>query len=216
VAEQEAQSEEERMTPDRPTVTPIETHYGGCRFRSRLEARWAVFFDYLEIPWEFEPQGFQTSGGPYLPDFWLPTFDKWAEVKGSLTIANQRALYAAAQELPGTGILMLGDVPRVDVGWLCWHHWLAYESGPGWAGQGPGVHAPAGLFRYDQNCGWFDDQDGPPGVFITDPEAPNPSGWAFHAFVSDEPPIPEWGAQVRVANAYTAARSARFEHGQRG
>jgi hypothetical protein len=39
------------------SIAAIETRYGGCRFRSRLEARWAVFFDDLGIPWEYESQG---------------------------------------------------------------------------------------------------------------------------------------------------------------
>lgn len=47
----------------------IETRYAGCRFRSRLEARWAVFFDTLGLAWEYEPEGFQLAEGPYLPDF---------------------------------------------------------------------------------------------------------------------------------------------------
>ncbi|GGK61876.1 hypothetical protein Sme01_03730 [Sphaerisporangium melleum] len=51
------------------TINPIETRYAGCRFRSRLEARHAVFFDHLGLQWEYEPQGFHTSAGPYLPDF---------------------------------------------------------------------------------------------------------------------------------------------------
>jgi hypothetical protein len=46
-----------------------ETHYKGYRFRSRLEARWAVFFDALSVPWEYEPEGFETPEGWYLPDF---------------------------------------------------------------------------------------------------------------------------------------------------
>ncbi len=39
-------------------MRPIETKYKGCRFRSRLEARWAVFFDALGIKWRYEPEGF--------------------------------------------------------------------------------------------------------------------------------------------------------------
>jgi hypothetical protein len=50
---------------------PIETRYAGRRFRSRLEARWAVFFKHLGIPWEYEPQGYVIDGRPYLPDFKL-------------------------------------------------------------------------------------------------------------------------------------------------
>lgn len=64
-------------------MQPIETIYGGCRFRSRLEARWAVFFDKLGIQWQYEPEGYKLSSGQsYLPDFWLPPLDCWFEVKG--------------------------------------------------------------------------------------------------------------------------------------
>jgi hypothetical protein len=53
----------------------IETEYRGYRFRSRLEARWAVFFDACRIEWEYEPEGYElTNGTRYLPDFWLPKF----------------------------------------------------------------------------------------------------------------------------------------------
>lgn len=51
------------------TIQAIETLYAGCRFRSRTEARWAVFFDAREWPWEYEPQGYELASGRYLPDF---------------------------------------------------------------------------------------------------------------------------------------------------
>lgn len=35
----------------------VQTEYKGYLFRSRLEARWAVFFDTLGIQWEYEPEG---------------------------------------------------------------------------------------------------------------------------------------------------------------
>lgn len=50
-------------------IQAIETSYGGARFRSRLEARWAVFFDEMLINWEYEPEGYETPDGRYLPDF---------------------------------------------------------------------------------------------------------------------------------------------------
>lgn len=63
-------------------VKAIETVYKGCRFRSRLEARWAVFFDSLGIRWEFEKEGFDLGeAGWYLPDFWLPDLNIWCEIK---------------------------------------------------------------------------------------------------------------------------------------
>lgn len=63
------------------SITPIETKYAGCLFRSRLEARWAVYFDTLGIHWEYEMEGYQLPSGWYLPDFWLPQVKVFAEVK---------------------------------------------------------------------------------------------------------------------------------------
>jgi len=39
-------------------MKPIETVYKGYCFRSRLEARWAVFFDALGIKYYYEHEGF--------------------------------------------------------------------------------------------------------------------------------------------------------------
>ena len=36
----------------------IQTEYKGYLFRSRLEARWAVFFDACGVDWEYEPEGY--------------------------------------------------------------------------------------------------------------------------------------------------------------
>jgi len=49
-------------------VQAMETHYKGFRFRSRLEARWAMFFDMTGVKWTFEPQPVTVFGEPYLPD----------------------------------------------------------------------------------------------------------------------------------------------------
>jgi hypothetical protein len=51
------------------SVRPLETIYKGFRFRSRLEARWAVFFDQCGEQWIYEDQGYLLPSGPYLPDF---------------------------------------------------------------------------------------------------------------------------------------------------
>ena len=49
------------------------TLYAGYRFRSKLEAKWAVFFDELKIPYQYEPEAFVCSdGSQYTPDFFLP------------------------------------------------------------------------------------------------------------------------------------------------
>jgi len=65
-----------------PVFKPVPTEYKGYLFRSRLEARWAVFFDACGIKWEYEPEGIVLRNGTYyLPDFYLPDFHCYFEVK---------------------------------------------------------------------------------------------------------------------------------------
>ena len=62
-------------------IPAIPTMYKGIQFRSRLEARWATFFDLCGWKWDYEPE--DLAG--YIPDFMLH-FDKGdvlAEVKPS-------------------------------------------------------------------------------------------------------------------------------------
>lgn len=62
------------------TIAAIPTTYAGIRFRSRLEARWAAFFDACGFAWAYEPMDF--SG--WIPDFSLrihPHGLVYAEVK---------------------------------------------------------------------------------------------------------------------------------------
>lgn len=65
-------------------IKAIETEYKGYKFRSRLEARWAVFFDELNIAYQYEPEGFDKGNGvKWLPDFYLTDLDMYVEVKGT-------------------------------------------------------------------------------------------------------------------------------------
>lgn len=63
-------------------MQPIETTWRGFRFRSRTEARWAVFLTAAGIRFEYEAEGFALPSGWYLPDFWLPERKQWLEIKG--------------------------------------------------------------------------------------------------------------------------------------
>lgn len=79
-------------------IKPIKTFYKGIEFRSRLEARWARFFDACGVKWEYEPEGYELGNGlRYLPDFKLYNivifdsdkyekyFSVYVEVKGNMT-----------------------------------------------------------------------------------------------------------------------------------
>ena len=46
-------------------IKAIETEYDGHRFRSRLEARWAVFFNAVGLTYEYEIEGFEMDGTRY-------------------------------------------------------------------------------------------------------------------------------------------------------
>lgn len=65
-------------------IKPIETIFRGYRMRSRLEARWAKFFQEIGIKWEYEKEGYESNNIKYLPDFWLPEQNTFLEIKGEM------------------------------------------------------------------------------------------------------------------------------------
>ena len=206
-------------------IKAIQTTYAGHLFRSRLEARWAVFFDSLGVFWKYEPQGFMVGiewrERPYLPDFYLPDLDLWVEVKGSdesmdWTLIGD-ACDGAGQCLPmstpgshnryggcgsdGSAVLVLGDIPPLGHGWCHWM--LVNQKGVqaipvGWTVDGAARvkrHERYALrFYYDTTTG----DDCYAGEI------------SVHGF-GDGPNI-----NPRVSQAFNAARTARFEHGQSG
>jgi hypothetical protein len=64
-----------------PSISAIQTTYRETKFRSRLEARWAVFFDVVGFVWHYEPEAYALEGQAYLPDFFLPDLDSFFEIK---------------------------------------------------------------------------------------------------------------------------------------
>lgn len=195
------------------TITAIPTNYAGCRFRSRLEARWAVFFDALGIDWQYEPQGFMVDTRPYLPDFYLPASQTWVEVKGDeQSFRDHAGLYAAALDyggcLPGVGdsdgstrgLLVLGPVPKHRDGYLPAHALLQHREGvlTNW-----GFFTSGGLAYY------------PGAGDCRTMELPELGSYTAPGYLSLASQGASRNAFSRPARAYTAARSARFEHGER-
>lgn len=90
-------------------IRPIETEYHGCRFRSRLEARWAVFFDALEWIWDYEPEGFEIPGiGGYLPDFEITNPDN-----GHKTYFEVKPIPPTPEEVIKLALLGITDRERL-------------------------------------------------------------------------------------------------------
>lgn len=97
------------------TITEsVATEYAGHRFRSRLEARWAVFLDAAGIEWQYETRIVRVpSGRDYLPDFWLPGPQQYAECKGFLYPEAFARIMSIASRLRHD-IVILGPLP----GWF--------------------------------------------------------------------------------------------------
>lgn len=101
-------------------IAAITTHYAGRKFRSRVEARWAVFFDACGIAWEYEFEGFHLRSGAYLPDFWLPELHLFFEVKGEGPSDLERAKCAELAMETGSVVLLGVGSPqeRFQIHWF--------------------------------------------------------------------------------------------------
>jgi len=178
------------------TIKAIETRYAGCRFRSRLEARWAVFFDRLGITWEYEPEGLVLDTGEcYLPDFRLPGPDNLlVEVKGSDDMLDPGRLAAATTD---GYLLILGPIPRPGPPTPL--HWMIRRIG----GQ---PHLTMMFFATARSGGYTLVQVGPEYFYAPEAIGDIAGGRVCDRLTTD--PL--------VNAAYEAARSARFEHGESG
>lgn len=214
-------------------IQPIETRYASHRFRSRLEARWAVFFTTLGIRWQYEPQGYTVGPAktPYLPDFLLPDLRTFVEVKGDADRLDLGLLANLTHSRDAERILILGSVPHLEAGAIPLHTLLTpvfdFRRDPSITTFAPAFEAIETL-----------DDEGKDAVkalmrhYRRTPVACYPAFFLASTQVTNLIPLalPTWNpseAEVlnpqtawpilpmpRVADAYEAARSARFEHGE--
>lgn len=63
-------------------IRAIPTVHRSIKMRSKLEASFAAALDQSGVEWVYEAEGFDIDGVWYLPDFWLPSFRAFVEVKG--------------------------------------------------------------------------------------------------------------------------------------
>lgn len=183
-------------------IRAIQTRYAGCAFRSRLEARWAVYFDHLGIKWDYEPEGFELGNGlRYLPDFWLPDFKLWVEIK-PVSIDSTAAEKARRLAMENHAVLILCGQPQaapVECGALfCWDSKESSAGFSDWVSAGCFAHIEGKLAFMANGTG-------------------NPTFYS-QEFLHELPTFGEGDAVdwAIAEEAVGAARSARFEFGERG
>jgi hypothetical protein len=100
-------------------VEAIETEYMGVAYRSRTEAKWAVFFDFLNLEFCYEQYWFDLSSGQkYLPDFYIHEFNAYFEVKpSSEEIITEECVKARclAHDLPKANVWLSIGAPSMDI-----------------------------------------------------------------------------------------------------
>lgn len=179
----------------------IETEYKGYRFRSRLEARWAVFFDALGVAWEYEPEGYEMGEVRYLPDFSVAEWDAFIEVKPVMPEYGDWNKCASLMETSGKSVLIFYGTPGDG----------SYR-----------VHCP---FGYQGDLSELNDCDFVgivacrkcDGLWLAEYDD-TPAGMSLgrHTCGDRGYPFVAGSARERLIAAYDAARGARFEYGESG
>lgn len=207
-------------------IKPIETIYRGYRFRSRLEARWAVFFDSLGVKYEYEPEGFKLpDGSMYLPDFRVmchasrgqdsEPFPLYIEVKGVMDEASAKKIKAFSWYSAFEGInLDLPDDEILRSAKSKNRQSLLIVSDIPDIEYAVDVHDSRVMGSYD--CLGFDLYPHNYETVDGDHFGAYPCAWNGHfGLFGDDSSYTGWGDHIHTAYAYIAARRARFEYGER-
>lgn len=137
----------------------IQTRYRGVLYRSRTEARWSVFLHAMGLPFAYEPEGYEISSGAYLPDFFVPQWDMFIEVKPPTISDRDRARCAELSMAAKAKLLVALGPPSSATGLFC-------QAGEWIDGNAQIIECPG-----CQTVGvtWGDDPDNAPswGHFIT-------------------------------------------------
>jgi hypothetical protein len=98
----------------------VEIIYKGNKFRSKLDAKWAVFFDECGFKWEYNAKGFGFGWEEYEPCFRLSNVDGRCGYKddGILYVAviNSKEKPPKSDKVPRVGypIYIVGGIPYAD------------------------------------------------------------------------------------------------------
>lgn len=110
-------------------IKPLPATHNGIRLRSWTEKRVCVALDAMGVRYAYEPEGFRLESGVcYRPDFLIPDWDVWLEVKreGWMNDNDEAAeIDRKAKELcegSGKAVLVTDGALRAEMQGRCWFH----------------------------------------------------------------------------------------------
>lgn len=80
--------------------------------RSSWEVAFAKYLDSLGFRWQYEPVSFDLGNTSYTPDFYLQDFKLYVEIKGRLTIDQEKKYVAFQQQYSKVNWVMLRGWPE--------------------------------------------------------------------------------------------------------
>lgn len=87
------------------------------RFRSTWEAAFARHLDSLGLKWAYEAHTYILSDGrSYTPDFWIPSLDRYFEVKGYMSDAAAEKLELFISQYPGIDLQIVDKDTFAELG----------------------------------------------------------------------------------------------------
>lgn len=181
-------------------IKAIETIYNGYRFRSRLEARWAVFFDAAGIKYEYEPEGFELpSGRRYLPDFLIHNCtergcgDLWVEVKGQAAPQDENKIEEFSLH---NKLIVLSNIPNGKTAEELWMNMCERGFEPL---ENSNIYPFNFTYLDGDNFSFGLMANGHGGLALCGAD------WNYYNGLDEE----------LTVKAYDRARQARFEHGEK-
>jgi len=74
------------------SMRPKIINYKGCKFYSSWEVKFAQFLSLSNIRWQYEPKTFDLGNTTYTPDFYIPEWNLYIEIKGYLTLEAKKKI----------------------------------------------------------------------------------------------------------------------------
>lgn len=160
------------------------------------------------IKWQYEVEGFHLESGLYLPDFFLPHYNLWVEIKGITPTFEEEYILEELVFATGKAGVMFTGLPCENP---CYVVYFAVAGGQAGVLENPAILGSDmngdllfGFNREGVDEFWMDGE-------LTTPFPVTGSTNRQGLACDNSGYMPDW-----FQRAINASKSARFEHGQKG